>query len=129
MNDTIDHKTGIESAAGQNSEDVSHGQVVGYIDPVKEAKMMRKFDVRGSVVTYSRNPKLICANSVLGSRSSRHSLHVGKSRPVSLLMAPGQIEQIMTATNAALTGATLGMHRLRDSQMTWDLLEINTERQ
>lgn len=129
MNDTIDHKTGIESAAEQNGEDVSHGQVVGYIDPVKEAKMMRKFDVRGSVITYSRTPKLICANTVLGSWSSRHSLHVGKSRPVSLLMAPGQIESIMTDTNVALTGATLGTHRLQDSLKTWGLLEINTERQ
>lgn len=92
MSDAIDHKTGIESAAEQNGEDVSHGQVVGYIDPVKEAKMMRKFDVRYSVTTCSRNPKLISANTVLGCRSSRDSLHVGKSRPVSLLMAPGQIK-------------------------------------
>lgn len=46
MKDTLDHKTGIDSAAEQNSEDSGHGQVMGYIDPVKEAKMMRKFDVR-----------------------------------------------------------------------------------
>lgn len=46
MNDAVDHKNGIDSAAEQHSKDVSHGQVVGYIDPVKEAKMMRKFDVR-----------------------------------------------------------------------------------
>lgn len=46
MNDAVDHKNCIDSAAEQHSKDVSHGQVVGYIDPVKEAKMMRKFDVR-----------------------------------------------------------------------------------
>lgn len=51
MNDNVDPKIGIDSAAEQNSEDVSHGQVVGYIDPVKEAKMMRKFDVRNFVPT------------------------------------------------------------------------------
>lgn len=45
MNDTINQKIGINSAAEQNSEDFSHGQVTAYIDPVKEAKMMRKFDV------------------------------------------------------------------------------------
>ena len=60
MNDTVDHKTGVYSAAEQNSDDVSHGQVVGYIDPVKEAKMMRKFDVRNIATTYPRNP--IAAN-------------------------------------------------------------------
>lgn len=46
MSDSVDHKIGIDSAAEQHSQDVHHGQVVGYIDPVKEAKMMRKFDVR-----------------------------------------------------------------------------------
>lgn len=79
MNDTLDHKIGIDSAAEQNSEDVSHGHVVGYIDPVKETKMMRKFDVR----TFVKDPRdqtlLICVDAVLGSRSPRHSLHVGKS--------------------------------------------------
>lgn len=44
MSDSVDHKIGIDSAAEQHSQDVHHGQVVGYIDPVKEAKMMRKFD-------------------------------------------------------------------------------------
>lgn len=51
MNDAVDHKNGIDSATEQNSKDVSHGQVVGYIDPVKEAKMMRKFDVRNFAKT------------------------------------------------------------------------------
>lgn len=53
MKDTVDQKIGIDSAAEQNSDDSSHGQVVGYIDPVKEAKMMRKFDVRNFAKTYS----------------------------------------------------------------------------
>lgn len=55
MNDAVGHKNGIDSAAEQSSKDISHGQVVGYIDPVKEAKMMRKFDVRNFAKTYSIN--------------------------------------------------------------------------
>lgn len=56
MKDTLDQKTGIDSAAEQNSDDSSHGQVLGYIDPIKEAKMMRKFDVRNSATAYLGNP-------------------------------------------------------------------------
>lgn len=55
MKDTVDQKIGIDSAAEQTSDDSSHGQVVGYIDPVKEAKMMRKFDVSIFATTHSRN--------------------------------------------------------------------------
>lgn len=93
MKDTVDQKIGIDSAAAQNSEDSSHGQVVGYIDPAKEARMMRKFDVSNFATTYSSNLTiLICVNTVLGSRPPRHSLHVSKSRPVSLLTSLGNTE-------------------------------------
>lgn len=75
MNDTVDHKIGIESAAEQNSQDLRHGQVVGHIDPVKEAKMMRKFDVSNFVTTYLRslNAANLCQGSSGQSVSSAFS--------------------------------------------------------